>query len=316
MTLPSGRCCVLPCIISFEFALSKSWMFCLRCPSDTRSWFLTKCRNWVVVQDPTDVKNVSQCAFVSISIFTFPSPWHYEVQFLAFVITLKLWYQCWCIGLLCWTHDVQETVMKHPVGCPVVTTISRGGWGWFGTIIIVYVLYALINDVNIGSGVPESCIFFSMPCEGEMKNWFLIQLHIPWQSSLGNWCVNPAGITLVLNIVGFGIAILDGPRCEKTSLWVVVQVSVWIHCVHGHWNRLPSHCTGSQWLWGTFLYFSYHCMFFAGMDPVCACHDDFYLQRQGGLLATKTLQLLIKLVLPFTSTACVKGPGNLFWHKS
>jgi hypothetical protein len=49
----------------------------------------------VVVQDPTDVKNVSQCAF--------------------------------------------ETVMKHPVGCPVVTTISRGGWGWFGTIIIVLV---------------------------------------------------------------------------------------------------------------------------------------------------------------------------------
>jgi hypothetical protein len=60
--------------------------------------------------------------------------------------------------------------MKHPVGCPVVTTISRGGWGWFGTIIIVYVLYALFNDVNIGSGVLESCIFFSMPCEGEMKN--------------------------------------------------------------------------------------------------------------------------------------------------
>jgi hypothetical protein len=81
--------------MSFEFALSKSWMFCPRCPSDTRSWFLTKCRNWVVVQDPTDVKNVSQCAF--------------------------------------------ETVMKHPVGCPVVTTISRGGWGWFGTIIIVLV---------------------------------------------------------------------------------------------------------------------------------------------------------------------------------
>jgi hypothetical protein len=53
-------------------------------------------------------------------------------------------------------------------------------------------------------------------------------------------------------------------------------------------------------------------MFFAGMDPVCVFHDDFYLQRQGGLLATKTLQLLIKLVLPFTSTACVKGPGNLF----
>jgi hypothetical protein len=60
--------------------------------------------------------------------------------------------------------------------------------------------------------------------------------------------MNPAGITLVLNIVGFGIAILDGPHCEKTSLWVVVQVSVWIHCVHGHWNRLPCHCTGSQWL--------------------------------------------------------------------
>ncbi|CAM6030351.1 unnamed protein product [Sphagnum balticum] len=47
------------------------------------------------IEDPTDVKNVSQCAF--------------------------------------------ETVMKHPVGCPVVTTISRGGWGWFGTIIIVLV---------------------------------------------------------------------------------------------------------------------------------------------------------------------------------
>jgi hypothetical protein len=43
--------------------------------------------------------------------------------------------------------------MKHPVGCPVVTTISRGGWGWFGTIIIVYVLYVLFNEVNIGSGV-------------------------------------------------------------------------------------------------------------------------------------------------------------------
>jgi len=30
-------------------------------------------------------------------------------------------------------------------------------------------------------------------------------------------------------------------------------------------------------------------MFFAGMNPVCACHDDFYLQRQGRLLARKEL---------------------------
>jgi hypothetical protein len=52
--------------------------------------------------------------------------------------------------------------MKHPVGCPVVTTISRGGWGWFGTIIIVYALYALFNDVNIGSGFQKAV--FPLAC--------------------------------------------------------------------------------------------------------------------------------------------------------
>lgn len=131
MTLPSGRCCVLPCIISFEFALSKSWMFCSRCPSDTRSWFLTKCRNWVVVQNPTDVKNVTQCAFVSISIFTFPSPRHYEVQFLAFVITLKLRYQCWCIGLLCLDIWCAGNSNEASSGLPCCDNNQQG---WLGLV--------------------------------------------------------------------------------------------------------------------------------------------------------------------------------------
>ncbi|CAM6016365.1 unnamed protein product [Sphagnum balticum] len=32
-----------------------------------------------------------------------------------------------------------ETSMTHPVGCPIVTTIGRGSWGWFGTIFIMFI---------------------------------------------------------------------------------------------------------------------------------------------------------------------------------
>ncbi len=38
----------------------------------------------------------------------------------------------------------------------------------------------------------------------------------------------------------------------------------------------------------------------------------FTSRDKAGFWQQKNLQLLIKLVLPFTSTACVKGPGNLF----
>jgi hypothetical protein len=33
-----------------------------------------------------------------------------------------------------------EAILKHPAGCPVVTNVSNGGWGWFGSLLFLLVL--------------------------------------------------------------------------------------------------------------------------------------------------------------------------------
>jgi hypothetical protein len=44
-----------------------------------------------------------------------------------------------------------ETILRHPAGCPVVTNVSKGGWGWFGTLLFLLVL-AFVVYMAVGIG--------------------------------------------------------------------------------------------------------------------------------------------------------------------
>lgn len=44
-----------------------------------------------------------------------------------------------------------ETILKHPAGCPVVTNVSKGGWGWFGSLFFMLLL-AFVVYMAVGIG--------------------------------------------------------------------------------------------------------------------------------------------------------------------
>jgi hypothetical protein len=43
-----------------------------------------------------------------------------------------------------------EAILKHPAGCPVVTNVRKGGWGWFGSLFFLFLLvFSLYMAVGI-----------------------------------------------------------------------------------------------------------------------------------------------------------------------
>lgn len=44
-----------------------------------------------------------------------------------------------------------ETALKHPAGCPVVTNMSKKGWGWFGSLLFMLLLIFVVY-VAVGIG--------------------------------------------------------------------------------------------------------------------------------------------------------------------
>jgi hypothetical protein len=124
--------------------------------------------------------------------------------------------------------------------------------------------------------------------------------------------MNPAGITVVLNMWVLELLYLMG-------LVVKRQVCGW-------WCRLVCGfivymAIGIAYRVTVLGVSGFEVPFFTSQIIVCSllvwtqsvlAMTIFTSRDKVGFCQEKNLQLLIKLVLPFTSTACVKGPGNLF----
>ncbi|KAG0594125.1 hypothetical protein M758_UG050100 [Ceratodon purpureus] len=79
-----------------------------------------------------------------------------------------------------------ETALSHPAGCPVVTNVSEGGWGWFSSLffmfVVAFVVYMAVGiayrvtvlGVSGFEAIPNLDIWRNLPSKVQLFTKYII----------------------------------------------------------------------------------------------------------------------------------------------